>query len=279
MSGYLSEILAAHRARAGRDRRDLGTLVEQAMSAPPARPFADRVRAVATTSGLAVVAEVKRRSPSKGELVVDLDPAGVAREYVAGGAACISVLTDGQFFGGSAADLAAVRTAVDAPILRKDFTVSLADVCDARLMGADAVLLIAAALERDEMASMASLAGDLGLDVLVEVHDEVEMEQALGIDAGLVGVNRRDLTTFDVDPERTDRLIAALPSDVVAIAESGVNGESDAAHLAASGFQGVLVGEYLVRSVDRASAVAALGGHRVGPRRLSVSGAGERTPA
>jgi len=274
MPGYLSEIVAAHRAAAGQDPRELSSLVEQAMSEPPARPFAERVRAHAAASGLAVVAEVKRRSPSKGALAVDLDPGWLAREYVAGGATCISVLTDGEHFGGSAADLEAVRRAVDVPILRKDFTVCPADVCDTRLMGADAVLLIVAALDRGELASMAALAADMGLDALVEVHDERELDRALGIGARLIGVNRRDLTTFEVDPERTDRLIAALPPDVVAIAESGIGGASDASHLAASGFQGVLVGEHLVRSADPASAVAALSGHPVGTRRSPATLAG-----
>lgn len=252
----------------------LEELVDQAKTSPAARPFAERIRTVAGSSGLAVVAEVKRRSPSKGELAADLDPGALAQAYVEGGATCLSVLTDREFFGGSAADLAAVRRAVDVPILRKDFTVCPADVCDARIMGADAVLLIAAALDADELAMMAELASDLGLDALVEVHDEVDLEKALGIGAGMIGVNRRDLKTFEVDPERTDRLLSALPFDVVAIAESGVCGVPDAVHLAGSGFQGILVGELLVRSGDPSSAVAALRGHRVGSRRSPVTGAG-----
>jgi indole-3-glycerol phosphate synthase len=279
MSGYLSEILAAHRAHAAQDRRILGELVDQARSTPATRPFGERIRSVADSSGLAVVAEVKRRSPSKGELAVDLDPHALALAYAAGGATCISVLTDQEFFGGSPADLAAVRRAVDVPILRKDFTVSLADVCDARIMGADAVLLIAAALRTEELASMVRLAADLGLDALVEVHDEVDLEKALDVGADLIGVNRRDLRTFEVDPERADRLLSTLPPDVVAIAESGVSGVPDAAHLARAGFQGILVGELLVRSGDPSSAVEALRGHRVGTRRSPVPDAGRGTSA
>ena len=160
---------------------------------------------------LAVIAEVKRRSPSKGPLDAGLDPAAVAADYEAGGAACVSVLTDEEFFGGSPADLAAARSACGLPVLRKDFTVSRADVCDARLMGADAVLLIVAALSDDELSSFLGLAQELSLDALVEVHDEAELERALDAGAELVGVNQRDLTTFAVDPERAARLVGGDP--------------------------------------------------------------------
>jgi indole-3-glycerol phosphate synthase len=252
---YLDRILAAHRARAAADERPLDRLVDAARAAAPVRGFAAALRSAA---GLAVIAEVKRRSPSKGDLFVGLDPASVASAYERGGAACLSVLTDREFFGGSPEDLQAARSATGLPVLRKDFTVGPADVCDARIMGADAVLLIAAALDDPELADLHGLAGELGLDALVEVHDEAELERALAVRATLVGVNQRDLVTFEVDHDRAVRVGKALPPTVVRVAESGVSTAGDAAALAAAGFDAVLVGESLVTSGDPESAVAAL---------------------
>lgn len=223
---------------------------------PAARGFRN---ALAAGDRLAVIAEVKRRSPSKGPLFPDLDPAALARDYVRGGASCLSVLTDEEHFGGSAADLASARAAVDLPVLRKDFTVSANDVCDSRLMGADCVLLIAAALDDAELADFSALAAELDLDVLVEVHDEEELERALATtDGSLVGVNQRDLVTFEVDQARAVRLAAAMPADTVRVAESGVRGAEDAVALAAAGYHAVLVGEHLVTSGDPAAALEAL---------------------
>ncbi|MDE3085481.1 MAG: indole-3-glycerol phosphate synthase TrpC [Acidobacteriota bacterium] len=263
---YLAEIVAAHRAMAAADRRDTEALAAAAASAGPARGFAGALAGTAA-AGLAVVAEVKRRSPSRGDLDPGLDPAAVATDYAAGGARCLSVLTDERFFGGAPADLAAARAACSLPVLRKDFTVCPADVYDTRAMGADAVLLIVAALDDAELAALHALAGDLGLDALVEVHDEEELARALEAGATLVGVNQRDLVTFEVDHARAERLAPAIPTGVVAVAESGVRDAPDAARLAAAGYQAILVGETLVRSADRAGAVAALAGHRVGDRR------------
>jgi len=262
---YLTGILASHRARAAADDRSLDALVAEAQSVPAPRPFARRL-AVVTGAELAVIAEVKRRSPSKGALDADLDPAQVAADYEAGGAACVSVLTDAEFFAGSPQDLRAVRAACALPVLRKDFTVCGADVCDARLMGADAVLLIVAALSDQELISFLSLAQELLLDAVVEVHDEAELERALDAGAELVGVNQRDLTTFSVDEERAARLVELIPPEVVAVAESGIRDGDDVARLADVGYQAVLVGESLVRAPDRRSAVRALSGHRVGVR-------------
>lgn len=262
---YLAEIVAAHRARAAADGRDLDALVGQAEVALPTRSFLD---ALTGSSGgrLAVVAEVKRRSPSGGALDPDLDAAAVAADYAAGGATCLSVLTDGDFFGGSSADLGAARAACALPVLRKDFTVCQADICDARLMGADAVLLIVAALSDEELVSYVSLAHELALDALVEVHDDRELERALGAGAELVGVNQRDLTTFAVDPDRAERLAESIPPEVVAVAESGIRDADDARRLADAGYQAVLVGESLVRAADRRAAVRALVGHPIGAR-------------
>lgn len=255
MPTYLDRILAAHRAKAATDQRRLDDLIAQARREAPARGFR---RALASAGELAVIAEVKRRSPSKGDLAPDLVPDVLAKTYAEGGAACLSVLTDREFFGGSSADLIGARSAVDLPVLRKDFTVSAADVCDARLMGADAVLLIAAALDDAELRDFAALARDIGLDALVEVHDEPELERALAAGADLVGVNQRDLVTFEVDTDRAVRVAAAMPADVVKVAESGVRGAADARRLRDVGYDAVLVGETLVTAADPAAAVREL---------------------
>jgi len=256
MVTYLDRILEAHRAEAALDGRDADELRRRCLDLAPARGFRRALAAVDTAlDGVAVIAEVKRRSPSKGALAPDLDPANLARAYVAGGASCLSVLTDREFFGGSPEDLAAARSAVDVPVLRKDFTVSALDVLDARLMGADCVLLIAAALGVEELAELHGLAGEVGLDALVEIHDEDELGHALAAGADLVGVNQRDLVTFEVDHERAIRMASVMPTGVLAVAESGVRGHGDAAALAGAGYPAVLVGESLVTSGDPVAAV------------------------
>jgi indole-3-glycerol phosphate synthase len=190
--------------------------------------------------------------------VADLDPHALARAYAAGGAACLSVLTDVEFFGGSAADLASARATSGRPVLRKDFTVDARDVCDARIMGADCVLLIAAALDDAELADFHQLAREVGLDVLVEIHDEAELERALRVDPDLVGVNQRDLVTFEVDQARARRMAPLMPAGVVRVAESGIRGGDDAAALTAAGYHALLVGETLVKAADPAAAVKTL---------------------
>ena len=255
MATYLDTIIARHRRAAALDTRPLAPLVEQASAMPPARGFR---AALADVTHLAVISEVKRRSPSKGDLNAGLDPSVLARDYERGGASCLSVLTDEESFGGSVADLRAAREACSLPVLRKDFTVCEHDVVDARLMGADCVLLIAAALDAGELISLHRLASQIGLDVLVEIHDEAELEVALAAGATLVGVNQRDLVTFQVDHERALRMAAVMPPHVVRVAESGVRGPADAAALYAAGYHAVLVGETLVTSGDPAAAVAAL---------------------
>lgn len=271
MPSYLSEIVAAHRRRAAGDRRDVAELVGHALVAPPPAPFAPALRRSGGEEGsaaraLAVIAEVKRRSPSRGALAPGLDPAALARAYAAGGAACLSVLTDSAYFGGSAADLRAARRAAGLPVLRKDFTVCEADVCDARLMGADAVLLIAAALDDSELAGLRALADRLSLDALVEVHDARELERALAAGARIVGVNQRDLETFEVRTDLAEQLASSIPSGVVAVAESGVTRPEAARRLAGAGYDAILVGEAVVTAADPSAAVAALAGHPVGTR-------------
>jgi indole-3-glycerol phosphate synthase len=271
---YLADIVDAHRAMAREDRRDGSALRDAASGAPPPRRFGACLQAAAAADGLAVVAEIKRRSPSKGDLDPGLDPAALAADYAAGGASCLSVLTDSSFFGGSAEDLAAARRACSLPVLRKDFTVCDADVCDARIMGADAVLLIVAALDDDELRRLHGLAAALGLDALVEVHDRFELERALAAGARLVGVNQRDLRTFAVDHDRALELAGAIPPEVVAVAESGVRHAADAERLAAAGYQAVLVGESLLRNTDRRAALGALRGAPVGRRPDAAAPAG-----
>jgi len=256
MATYLSEILVRHRAAAEEDQRAPEDLLAKAQAAPGAtRGFR---RALQRTSQLSVIAEIKRRSPSKGPLAPGLDPAHLARSYQRGGARCLSVLTDAEFFGGSSADLEVARAAVDLPVLRKDFTVCPADVADARLMGADAVLLIVAALSDVELAELARLVGQLGMDALVEVHDEDELERALSAGAELIGVNQRDLATFEVDRARAERVGRHIPETVVAVAESGITETDDVRRLADAGFRAILVGETLVRAEDPVSTTRAL---------------------
>lgn len=256
MATYLDAILDHHRERAAGDPRRTDQLVESVAGMEPTRGFA---RALRSSPALAVISEIKRRSPSKGDLAADLDPAALARSYRDGGATCLSVLTDAPHFGGSPEDLAAARAAVELPVLRKDFTVCANDVVDTRLMGADCVLLIAAALDDDELADLAALAAELGLDALVEVHDEAELERAVQrTDAALVGVNQRDLVTFQVDQARAVRVAAQMPEHTVRVAESGVRGRDDALALAAAGYHAVLVGEHLVTAADPAAALEAL---------------------
>lgn len=252
---YLDRILDRHRDLAAADHRRVERLLDDARTMASARGF----RAALTgLDRMGVIAEIKRRSPSKGDLAVGLDPADLAATYERGGAACLSVLTDVEFFGGSVDDLRTARAACSLPVIRKDFTVSERDVLDTRLMGADCVLLIAAALDPGELIAFHQLATDVGLDVLVEVHDEHELELALDADATLIGVNQRDLVTFQVDHERAVRMASAIPGHAVKVAESGVRGRDDATSLRAAGYQAVLVGETLVTSHDPERAVGDL---------------------
>src|SRR3954471_18395973 len=208
--------------------------------------------------GLSVIAEVKRRSPSKGDLADIPDPAALAGSYAAGGADAISVLTEERRFNGSLADLRAVRAAVDTPLLRKDLIVTRYQLLEARAAGADLVLLIVAALENATLAELHAEARALGLTVLVEVHDEAEIDRALTIGAALVGVNARHPRTLEADPDAFGRLGGLLPPGGVRVAESGITGPDAAARYAAEGADVVLVGEALVKDGDPAAAVAAM---------------------
>ncbi len=249
---YLDDIVAWHRRRARADDRDWRARLDApAYDGPSARS------ALVGGSRVRVIAEVKRRSPSRGALRSELNAPDQARDYVTGGAAMVSVLTDGPHFAGSLEDLAAVRAAVSVPLLRKDFTVSENDVLDARDAGAAAVLLIVAALGDDELARYQELARRVGLDALVEVHDEAEAARARDLGASLVGVNQRDLRTFSVDPERAARVAASLPTDCVRVCESGLATPADVRRAADAGFDAVLVGEAFVTADDPVGAVRA----------------------
>lgn len=254
---YLDRILVRHREVATQDARDIDLLIQRCREMDPTRGFRNRLLGDAQT-GISVISEIKRRSPSKGDLAEGLDSAALAVAYEAGGASCLSVLTDEEFFGGSISDLQQASSSCSLPVLRKDFTISRHDVCDARLMGADCVLLIAAALSQVELRDFHALASDIGLDVLVEIHDEAELERALDVGANLIGVNQRDLITFQVDHARALRMANLIPSGVIRVAESGVRHAQDAAELGAAGYHAVLVGESLVTAPDPSEAVRLL---------------------
>ena len=201
-----------------------------------------------------VIAEIKRRSPSCGEIRGDFDPAALAKAYAEAGAAAVSVLTDEHYFGGRLAYLEIVREATQVPVLRKDFTIDPFQIDEARAHGADAVLLIVAAFagagEFERLASLYQRATELGLDTLVEVHDEAELERALGLGAELVGINNRDLTSFEVDLATTERLAGRVPEGVVLVAESGIFTNDDIRRLERAGARAFLVGESLMREPD-----------------------------
>lgn len=262
----LDEIVAAHRRAVADDTRWLDDLLVEARQVPPPRPFRE---ALSETDSLTVIAEIKRRSPSAGDLNPGLTVSSMAVEYEEGGASALSVLTDHDFFGGSPDDLGEARTATALPVLRKDFTVSEIDIADARIMGADAVLLIVGILDDldGELERYFTLASELGMDALVEVHDEDELERALAAGAHLVGVNSRDLNTFEVDLAVAERLAPEIPDGVVKVAESGIQGPGDARRLADAGYDAVLVGTSLVTSGDPRAAIRALKAHRPDPAR------------
>lgn len=235
-----------------------------AQAAPPIDAYA-KLRA----PGVGVIAEVKRASPSKGQLAEIPDPAELAKEYAAGGARAVSVLTEGRWFGGSLDDFAAVRAAVDVPLLRKDFVVSSYQVHEARAFGADLVLLIVAALDQNTLSGLLDRIESLGMTALVEVHDEEETDRALEAGARVIGINARNLRTLEVDRTVFERIAPGLPNDIVKIAESGVRGPHDLIRYASAGADAVLVGEGLVTQKSPRDAVAELvtaGSHPATPR-------------
>lgn len=244
---FLDEILAAKRDEVDALRSRAAPLSAEAAAAPPVRDLPGALR---SASGLAVIAEIKRRSPSKGELAPGLDPGTIVRSYERGGASALSVLTDGPHFGGSIDDLVSARAACGLPVLRKDFVIDPIQVTETRAAGADAVLLIVAALDDASLADTVAAAEEHGMAALVEVHSTAELERALRARTSLIGVNSRDLHTFDEDLGVAEEVAARIPSEVLAVAESGVRRPEDATRVARAGYRAALVGEALVRADD-----------------------------
>jgi indole-3-glycerol phosphate synthase len=263
----LDEILAG--VREDVERRQEQVPLERIRQLAGAAPPPLDAYAALRRPGVGVIAEVKRSSPSRGPLAEIADPADLAGDYAAGGARCISVLTEGRWFGGSLDDLAAVRAAVRIPVLRKDFVVSSYQVHEARAHGADLVLLIVAALEQNVLVGLLERIESLGMTALVEVHDEEEADRALEAGAQVIGVNARSLRTLEVDRSVFERIAPGLPSSVVKIAESGVRGPHDLIRYASAGADAVLVGEGLITQKSPREAVAELvnaGNHPATPR-------------
>ena len=240
----LEEILASTRAEL-QERRRRVPLDELATLTPPPRP---RLRDALAGPGLSLIAEFKRRSPSAGEIRAGAQPGEIARAYERGGAAAMSVLTDGPYFGGSLEDLREAAGTCSLPLLRKDFVIDAYQLHEARAAGASAVLLIVAALDQADLRALHEAAGALGLDVLVEVHDADELGRAAAIGASLIGVNNRDLRDFSVDPQRTFGLLEQMPEGALVVAESGISERSQLTRLADAGVSGALVGERLMRA-------------------------------
>jgi indole-3-glycerol phosphate synthase len=229
-----------------------------AAEAPPARGFAAALRKASAADGVGLIAEIKKASPSEGLIRADFDPAAFARAYEAGGAACLSVLTEAKYFQGADADLRVARAACGLPVLRKDFMLDPYQVAEARAMGADCILIIMAAVEDALARELAEAAMALGLDALVEVHDAGELERALALPCPLIGVNNRDLKTLETDLATTERLAARVPAERFLVAESGIHAPGDVVRLRAAGARGFLVGTALMRQTDLAGATRAL---------------------
>jgi indole-3-glycerol phosphate synthase len=260
MSDILQRIVAVKQEEVQQARRvrSLADLHSEVAQAPPARGFAAALQARVAAVQPAVIAEVKKASPSKGVLREHFVPADIARSYEAGGAACLSVLTDVQFFQGSTAYLQQARAACSLPVLRKDFIIDPYQVVEARAMGADCILLIAACLDDAHMAELEDCALELGLDVLVEVHDAAELERALRLKTPLVGVNNRNLRTFEVSLDTTLGLRDRIPAGRLLVTESGILGRQDVRRMRAAGVHAFLVGEAFMRAPEPGVALQGL---------------------
>lgn len=259
MRDILAEINAGKREeiRALQNRISLAALEEAARAADPVRGFADRLERDSQT-GYGLIAELKKASPSKGLIRADFDPPALAKAYQQGGASCLSVLTDGPWFQGSAAYLKAAREAVSLPVLRKDFMLEPIQIIEARAMGADCILLIMASLSDAQAKELEQAAFDWGMDVLIEVHDESELERACALRSPLMGINARNLKSMDISLDHAAAMLGRLPADRLAIAESGLHTPQDLARMAGCGARCFLIGESLMRQPDLAAATARL---------------------
>ena len=260
MSDILDRIVAVKHEEiaAGRLRRSLASWLEEAQAQGPTRGFEAALRARQAAGRAAVIAEVKKASPSKGVLREQFVPSEIAASYAAAGAACLSVLTDAPFFQGHASYLQQARAACQLPVLRKDFMVDEYQVVEARALGADCILLIAACLGDTQMRDLEACALDLGMAVLVEVHDGAELERALRLRTPLLGINNRNLKTFEVTLETTLALLPRVPTDRLLVTESGILQRADVLRMRAAGIHSFLVGEAFMRAADPGAALAAL---------------------
>ena len=258
--GFLSDLVNEIRRDLERTPLDDGALLARSLSLPPVRDLTAALRGRVP----AVIAEVKRASPSSGP-IADRDPATQARVYEAAGAVAVSVLTEPRHFHGGIADFRAVRTAVDVPVLRKDFLVHPSQLIEARAAGADAVLLITAAVTPPELSALLATAHDLGMGVLLETHSEADLDVALATDAVVIGVNARDLETLEVDPAAARSRLARIPPDRIAVLESGISSRQDVRAAVEAGASAILVGEALMRAADPAATLRAMLGEESHP--------------
>ena len=256
----LTRILAAKakEVAAARAAKPLAALRDEARTAPPVRDFAGALRSRIAVGAAAVIAEIKKASPSRGVLRPIFDPAGIARRYEAGGATCMSVLTDREYFQGAPEHLVAARAACSLPVLRKDFVLDEYQVVESRALGADCILLIIAALDDARLAALEASARELGMAVLAEVHDAAELDRGLRLATPLIGINNRNLRTFDVALETTLDLLARIPGERLVVTESGILAPADVARMRSAGVHAFLVGEVFMRAADPGAALAAL---------------------